>query len=68
MTRITHEQVEAVIGPVDNLKVTAIIATGARLEDIVEAQALVAGQSDIAGGGERQISGLAMEVYVILTS
>ncbi len=68
MSALTHDQVKAVVGPIGEEKLAAVIATGAKLEDVVEAEALVAGESDIVGQGESPIRGPVMEVYVILTS
>lgn len=68
MSLLTPEQVRAVIGSADDEIVAAIIATGAKQEDVVEAQSLAEEQADIVGQGEREIRGPVMEVYVILTS
>ena len=68
MTKLTYEQITSVVGPAHREKVEAIIASGASLKDLMEAQALISEESDIAGEGERQVGGHVMEVYVILTS
>ena len=68
MTLLTQDQVKKITGLTDEERIAAIIATGAKLEDIVEAKALASGKSDIVGQGEREVKGLTMEVFVILTS
>jgi len=67
MTILTHDQVIEIVGPMDEETLAAIIATGAKLDDIIEAKALANGKDDIVGKGEREVHGLMMEVFVILT-
>ena len=65
---MTSEQVRQIVGPVGDQELAAIMASGAKLEDIVEAKALADGKSDIAGQGERAIRGPVKEVLIILTA
>jgi len=67
MTTLTYKQVRGVVGEIDDGKLAAIIATGAKLEEVVEANALAVGKTDIVGQGESTVRGPVMEVYVILT-
>jgi hypothetical protein len=65
---MTREQLKEIFGATSEEKLTAIYNSGARLEDVIEAKAIVDGKADIAGLGEREIRGSVRDVLVILTS
>ena len=64
---MTGEQLKQIVGPMDEQKLAAILASGARIEDVVEAKALAEGKSDVVGQGEQVIRGPVKEVLIILT-
>ena len=64
---MTSEQLKQIVGPIDEQKLAAILASGAKIEDVVEAKALADGKSDIVGQGEQVIRGPVKEVLIILT-
>jgi len=68
MYRMTGEQLKQIVGPIDEQKLAAILASGARIEDVVEAKALADGKSDVVGQGEQVIRGPVKEVLIILTA
>lgn len=65
---MTDEQLKQIVGPIDEQKLAAILASGARIEDVVEAKALADGKSDVVGQGEQVIRGPVKEVLIILTA
>ncbi len=65
---MTVEQLKQIVGPIDEQKLAAILASGARIEDVVEAKALADGKSDVVGQGEQVIRGPVKEVLIILTA
>jgi len=65
---MTTEQVRQIVGSVGEQKLAAILVSGAKLEDIIEAKALTDGKSDIVGQGEQAIRGPVKEVLTILTA
>jgi hypothetical protein len=65
---MTGEQLKQIVGPIDEQKLAAILASGARIEDVVEAKALADGKSDVVGQGEQVIRGPVKEVLIILTA
>ena len=62
------EQLKQIVGSIGDQKLAAILASGARIEDVVEAKALADGKSDIVGQGEQVIRGPVNEVLTILTA
>ncbi|MDP6707871.1 MAG: hypothetical protein QF893_16115 [Alphaproteobacteria bacterium] len=66
--RLTHDEITRVLGPIDDAKASAILAVGASLQDLEEAAQWVAGESDVMGELERPLTGVAAEVYDILTA
>lgn len=64
---MTAEQLKQIVGSIDEQKLAAILASRARIEDIVEAKALADGKSDVVGQGEQVIRGPVKEVLIILT-
>jgi hypothetical protein len=65
--RLTHDEIMRILGPIDDAKASAILAAGASLQDLEEAAQWVAGESDVMGELERPLTGVAAEVYDILT-
>jgi uncharacterized spore protein YtfJ len=48
-TGVTHEQITGVVGEIDDIRVTEIIATGATMGELEEAVAWAARESDVMG-------------------
>ncbi|MBM3484688.1 MAG: hypothetical protein FJX66_15500 [Alphaproteobacteria bacterium] len=65
-TPLNEKQVRAVVGELSAARVAAILNTGATLEDLETAAALVAGESDVAGREHRASSRTVAAVYDIL--
>ncbi|MGB5212446.1 MAG: hypothetical protein WBN88_02210 [Anderseniella sp.] len=65
---MTREQLQQIVGPIDEQKLAAILASGARIEDVVEAKALADGKSNVVGQGEQVIRGPVKEDLIILTA
>lgn len=63
---LSHEDVRHLCGDIVDWKVSAILATGASLDDIEAAVAWDAGEDDIMGEERRPLSGAAAAVYDIL--
>ena len=68
MNHVTRKAAEDILGALDDNVFAAIEATGAGLADIAEAKSLADGTSDVAGQGERAISGPTKEVLTILST
>ena len=62
------EQLKQIVGSIEDQKLAAILVSGARIEDVVEAKALADGKSDVVGQGEQVIRGPVKEVLTILTA
>jgi hypothetical protein len=62
-----HEIME-LLGDIEAAEAEAILATGATLAEIEEAEAWAAGESDVLGDLERPLSGTVAAVYEILSS
>ena len=63
-----HEITE-LLGDIEAAKAEAILATGATVAEIEEAQAWAAGESDVMGAElERPLSGAVAAVYEILST
>ncbi len=65
---LSHEDVTGVVGALDDDKIAAIIATGATMEDLVEAYAWASDETDALADSEKSLSGTVAEVYDILIS
>jgi hypothetical protein len=61
-----HEIME-LVGDIDAARAEAILATGATLAEIEEAQAWAAGESDVLADLQRQPSGVVAAVLEILS-
>lgn len=64
---MTAEQLKQIVGHIGEQQLAAILASGARVEDVIEAKALADGKSDMVGQGEQVIRGPVKEVLIILT-
>ena len=65
---VTHDMVVGLVGEIGNAKIAAILAAGPTLEDLEEAVAWAAGESDVMGEERLPLSGVAGQVYDILTA
>lgn len=65
---VTARDVIEIIGPLADARITAIVATGATMEQLEEAAAWAAGESDAMGELERPVSGPVAAIYDILTA
>jgi len=63
---VTHDMVVGLVGEIGNAKIAAILAAGPTLEDLEEAVAWAAGESDVMGEERLPLSGVAAQVYDIL--
>jgi hypothetical protein len=71
MTRrpATLHEITAILGDLEAAKAEAILATGATVAEIEEAQAWAAGESDVMGGDlARPLSGPVAAVFEILST
>ena len=64
---LTRELIIRTAGPINDIKIAAILATGATPEDVEEAAAWAVGESDVMGQERRRLTGAAAAVYDILT-
>jgi len=62
----TRDDVIHLLGDVTDHKVVAILATGASLEQLEEAAAWLAGESDVMGEERLPLAGAAAKVYDII--
>jgi len=67
-TPLHHDDVIKVVGSLDDDKVAAIIATGGTLDDLMEAFAWSAGETDALADAEKSLTGKVAEIYDILTA
>ena len=65
-TPLSEKQVRAVVGELSAARVAAILKTGATLEELETAAALVAGESDVVGHERSAASRTVAAVYDIL--
>ena len=63
-----HEDVRRLCGDIADWKVSAILATGADLDQIATAVAWAAGEDDVMAEERRPLSGDAAAVYDILVA
>lgn len=64
---VTHEMVVGLIGEIGNARIAAILALSPTPEDLEEAVAWAAGESDVMGEERLPLTGMAAQVYDILT-
>jgi hypothetical protein len=65
---LTHAQVVEIAGQVDDIMAARIIATGATAEDLEEAVAWAAGESDVMGLERKRANTVVHSLYNILTA
>lgn len=66
MSKITRKGAEQVLGALNDRTYSAIEATGANISDVTEAKWIMDGTNDIAGQGERALSGPVKEILIIV--
>jgi hypothetical protein len=66
--RLTHEQITGVVGEIDDIRAVEIIATGATIEELEEAVAWAARESDVMGDLRLHASPVVGKVYELLTA
>lgn len=64
----SHDDVVRILGPIDDNKCVAIIATGATVKDLEEAAAWLAGEDEVMGEMERPLIGVAGQIYELLSA
>ena len=64
----TATDVVEILGPMPDARIAAILATGASLEELEEAAAWAAGESDVMGEMRRPVVGPVAAVYDLLTA
>ena len=67
-TVLTGEAVRELVGDITDAKVASILALGPTLEDVEEAVAWAAGESDVMGEERLPLSGIAARVYEIVVA
>ena len=67
-TRLTHEQIIEIVGDIGDARAAAIIATGATIEELEEAVAWAAGESDVMGDLRLHASPVVGQIYDLLTA
>lgn len=66
--KATARDVVAILGPMPDARIAAILATSATARQIEEAATWAAGASDVMGRMRRPVSGPVAAVYDILTA
>ena len=64
---VTRQDIESILGRIDDASMTAILAIGPSVNELEEAVAWATGESDVMGELERPLDGAAARVYDILT-
>ncbi|HEX9837487.1 MAG TPA: hypothetical protein VGB90_11575 [Alphaproteobacteria bacterium] len=65
---VTARDVMDVMGDLDDMKIAAIVAEQPTMDELEEAAAWAAGESDVLGEMERPLEGVTARVYDIITS
>jgi hypothetical protein len=66
--RIGHDDVVRLCGDIEDSKISAILGTGATMEELEEAVAWSIGQDDLMGEERKPLSGNVAQIYEILIS
>jgi hypothetical protein len=61
-----HDEIRRIAGDVGDARIAAIMATGASTEELEEAVAWAAGESDVMGEARLPLSGVVARLYDIL--
>jgi hypothetical protein len=67
-SKATASDVKAILGPMSDTRMTAILAVGATIQEIEAAAAWAAGESDVMGQLRRPVSGPVAKVYDIISA
>ncbi len=65
---LTRDEVISIVGAVSESKIAALLNSGLRAEDLLDAAAMAKKEIDIAATGESAILPASVEAYGILTS
>ena len=65
---LTHDHVVRVVGHIDDDKIAAIIATGATVDELVEAFAWASDETDVLGEARCSLRGRVSSLVDILTA
>ncbi len=65
---VTRDLVRELFGDITDAKIAAVLAVGPTLEDIEEAVAWAAGESDVMGEERLPLTGIAARVYEIVAA
>jgi len=65
---VTRAQIKEIVGEMDDIKAARIIASGATLDDLEQAAAWAAGESDVMSAALLRASVKVQAVYDILTA
>lgn len=65
---LTHEQIAEIVGDIDDMRAAEIIATGATIQELEEAVAWAARESDVMGDLRLRASAVVGKVYDLLTA
>jgi hypothetical protein len=66
--RIGHDDVVRLCGDIEDWKVSAILGTGATIEELEEAVAWSIGEDDVMGEERKPLSGKVAQIQEILAS
>jgi hypothetical protein len=66
MKRVTRDDVTKAVGPVDDVTIAEIIATGATADELAEAQAWIVNDEPLLNAGKPLASGRVRELIDIL--
>lgn len=68
MAKVTRTDVRAVVGPIDDVRVSQILATGAGKVDLLEAHAWVSSDDALMDQGRPTPKGVVAQLVDILTA
>lgn len=66
MTDLTREKIIAIVGPLEDDRIAAILATNANLAEVMEAFAWLSEDEYLGNALQRPMSGTVAEIYEIL--
>lgn len=68
MTALTHKDVTAMLGPLDDVTIAELIATGASAEELAQAQAWLANDEALMNAGKSLPAGRVGELVDIVAA